>query len=115
MTPNPDPLDHVDVYPHNYPAFTIGPGGDFPSVAAWEAAAPEGRTWKGTMMTTNPVPPPHTFPSRATRSIEQSMSIEQSIQRINDLYAWAAEQDPPPARWRWRARREWRHRWGLTP
>ena len=49
-------------------------------------------------------------PSRTTRA---TASVEESIEKINALYAWAAENDPTPAWWKWRARREWRDRWGI--
>jgi hypothetical protein len=58
-------------------------------------------------------PPPPRPRIRATTP-NPSRSIDQALERINDLYAWAAENDPPPAWWKWRARREWRHRWGIT-
>ncbi len=39
---------------------------------------------------------------------------QQAVAKIEALYAWAEQNDPKPARWKWRARREWRTRWGLT-
>ena len=50
-------------------------------------------------------------PSRTARA---TASIEESIQKIDALYALAEANDPQPARWRRRARREWRNRWGIT-
>ena len=47
--------------------------------------------------------------------IGSTPDIEDTIQRINDLYAWADEHDPQPPWWRRRARRDWRLRWGVTP
>lgn len=41
-------------------------------------------------------------------------SIDATLEKFNALYAWAEQNDPQPAWWKRRARREWRNRWGLT-
>lgn len=43
-----------------------------------------------------------------SRTIRATASIEESVEKIKALYAWAEQNDPQPAWWKRRARREWR-------
>lgn len=42
-------------------------------------------------------------------------AIQDAEAKVNALAAWADEHDPQPPRWRRRARRDWRLRWGVMP
>lgn len=70
---------------------------------------------------TDPPPPrirattPNPSRTLADEHQDSQPTVDESVATIMALYAWAEEHDPQPAWWRRRARREWRHKWGVTP